>query len=218
MNNFKVLIFDCDGTILDTYELIYQTTIKVFAEMFPNYQYTSAEIDAFFGPVLDDSFAKYTGDPEKLEKCIERYRFWNNYLHPQYVKAFPHIKELLTSLKEAGYHLVIVSNKVTSAIQYGLKLSGIEGFFEYIVGSEMLKAAKPDPDGIYQIMEHFSINETWMIGDTKYDVMAGQNARTRYPLVKTIGVTWCKTSREEFVQIAADAIVDDPLEIIKVVK
>ena len=131
---------------------------------------------------------------------------------PYYIKAYDGIKELLESLKKKDYTLAIVSNKVTPAVLKGLKLCQINDYFDLIIGAEQLKEAKPNPDGIYQVLKKYPSDEVFMIGDTIIDIETGKNAN-----VKTIGVTWCKTSKEEFIKNGANFVVDKPQEILKIV-
>mgnify|MGYP002081279942 FL=1 len=128
------------------------------------------------------------------------------------IKAYDGIKELLESLKKKDYTLAIVSNKVTPAVLKGLKLCQINDYFDLIIGAEQLKEAKPNPDGIYQVLKKYPSDEVFMIGDTIIDIETGKNAN-----VKTIGVTWCKTSKEEFIKNGANFVVDKPQEILKIV-
>lgn len=213
----KLVIFDCDGTLLDTYDLVYATSKKVFEEKFPDYPVTHEEIDAFFGPLIDESLRKYAKSEEQLEECLDFYRKTNIELHPQYVKAFVHIKDMLEDLKSKGYKTAIVSNKISKHVKLGLEISGIDHLIDEICGAELLKQAKPDPDGIYQMMEKYNVTKAVFVGDTKFDIQCANNSKNKYPDVVSVGVTWCKTTREEFELLGADYIIDDALELIAIV-
>ena len=69
-NKEYAIIFDCDGTVLDTYQLIIETVYQTFAKMLPNYPLTYEEADAFFGPLLDDTFGKYAKDKKQLTEFL----------------------------------------------------------------------------------------------------------------------------------------------------
>ena len=211
-----VVIFDCDGTLLDTYGLIIYITRKVLEEQFPDRTFTDEEVDAFFGPLLDESFAKYSDDPEKVKACVELYREYNVVYHPEYVKAYNGIKELLENLRMLGFKTVIVSNKITKAIKMGLKIAGIDKYVDDIIGVEKLSVPKPDPDGIIQVVNKYALDKVLFVGDTKFDIECGKNAKATIPNLKTVGVTWCKTSREEFESLGADYVIDDPNELLEV--
>ena len=86
-NKEYAIIFDCDGTVLDTYQLIIETVYQTFAKMLPNYPLTYEEADAFFGPLLADTFSKYAKDKKQLNELIECYRVISNNLMEKYIKA-----------------------------------------------------------------------------------------------------------------------------------
>lgn len=218
INTNKVVFFDCDGTLLDTFTLIEKTTMRVFDELLPDYQYTIEEIHAFFGPLLNESFAKYAKDEEQLEQLVERYRVLNKELHEEYIKSFDGIYEMLQELKQQGITTVIVSNKVTSAIIQGLQICGIHEFIDEVVGVEKLSKPKPDPDGIYELMEKYNIDRGLFVGDTEFDITTVNNVKTKYPNLLSVGVTWCKTSREKFNELNADYVIDKPSELVEVIK
>ena len=211
-----VVIFDCDGTLLDTYGLIMYITRKVLEEQFPDRTFTEEEVDAFFGPLLDESFAKYSDNPEKVKTCIEEYRRYNVLYHPEYVKAYDGIKELLENLKMLGFKNVIVSNKITKAVKMGIKIAGIDKYIDEIYGAEKLAKPKPDPDGIMQVINNYSLDKVLFVGDTNFDIECGKNVKELHPQLKTVGVTWCKTTRAEFEELGADYIIDDPNELLEV--
>lgn len=208
----KVIIFDCDGTLLDTFLLIEKTVYKTFEKMLPNYPLTKEEAHSFFGPALDESFKRFVKTEEEVKKLVKCYRDYNEALMADYVVAYDGILELLDKLKENGYKLAIVSNKVTPAVIKGLEICDIDKYFDLIIGLEKLDKAKPDPDGIYQVLDYFNVKDAIMIGDTIIDINTGQNAN-----IDTIGVTWCKTTKEVFLASGATYVVDEPLEILKIV-
>ena len=214
----RLILFDCDGTLIDTFELIQESTKKVFDTLLPNYKYTQEEIDAFFGPLLDESFRKYTDDEELIKKCIDLYRQVNNEMHEKYVHAYDGIKEILTHLQEEGYYIVIVSNKVTEAVEYGLKISGIDEYIDYVMGAEQLPSPKPNPEGIYIMMEKYGVKKALLVGDTKFDIECANNVKTKYKKFKSVGVTWCQTSEAEFKELNADYIINHPSELKEILK
>jgi len=209
----NTIIFDCDGTLLNTYDLIAHTVVKTFEECFPNIKLSDEEVDAFFGPLLEDSFAKYTSDEELFNKAIDTYHKYNLQLHSEYVYAYPNVKEVLKTLKEKNYNLVIVSNKLTATIKYGLEIAGINQFIDKIIGSDIMKAPKPDPDGIKQALNGIENPQALMVGDTAFDILAAKNAG-----IQSVGVTWCQTKRADFEKIGADHIIDDMMELLNILE
>ena len=155
----KAVIFDCDGTLLDTYGLIMKCTRKTFEIVFPDYPASDELIESFFGPLLDDSFRKITSDEAKVQEAISVYRKLVIDLHPEMVRSYPGINELVKALKKTGTYLAIVSNKVSEVIHLGLSINGIDEYFDLVLGAEKLAKPKPNPDGIEQVCRIFGVNK-----------------------------------------------------------
>ncbi len=207
----KVLIFDLDGTILDTFLLIEKTVFKTFEEKLSNYPLTKEEAHSFFGPLLDYSFKKYGKNQEEVDDLVSTYRRINYELMEEYTRLYDRIDEVIITLKQRGYIIGILSNKKTDAVVKGLDIFHIRDLFDFIIGADQLIEPKPDPRGIYDIIEKYSPIDIYMIGDTIIDIKTGQNAG-----VKTIGVTWCKTSKSEFIKNNTTYIVEKPIELLEV--
>lgn len=208
----KVIIFDCDGTILDTYELIENVVIKTFEEILPEYEMTKDEAHTFFGPFVDETFTKYFDSKEEVEHAVKVYAKYCDELTPQYVKAYPGIKEMLIKLKEQNYKIAMVSNKISDAINMGLEICEISEYFDLIIGAEKLEYVKPHPDGIYQVMEHYDVDYSVLVGDTFIDMETADNADINF-----IGVTWCVVKEEDFKSVGATYIANKPSDVINIV-
>lgn len=208
-NKNKVLVFDCDGTILDTYELIEHIVLETFKEVNPTYPITLDEAHSFFGPYINDTFKKYAKDEEELNLYIDTYAKYAESLTAKYIKAYPGIKEALAELKGLGYTICVASNKISKEVHRGLKLCGLDKYVDLVIGAELMKEAKPNPDCINQIKIKYHVKKVLMIGDTEADILTGKNASSY-----TCGVTWCVSKEEDFVKWKADEIVSDPKELI----
>lgn len=206
----KVLVFDCDGTVLDTYELIEHIVLETFKEVNPTYPITLDEAHSFFGPYINDTFKKYAKDEEELNLYIDTYGKYAEKLTAKYIKAYPGIKEALASLKGQGYIICIASNKISKEVYRGLKICGLEKYIDDVIGAELMKEAKPSADCINQLKKKYRVKKVMMIGDTETDILTGKNASSF-----TCGVTWCVSTKEDFIKWNADEIVSDPKELIK---
>ena len=211
--NTKVVIFDCDGTLVDTFKLIEQVVIKTFEEILPDYHMSEEEAHTFFGPYLPDSFKKYLNTTEEIDNAVEVYRKYCDELLPKYIKTYDGIDDMLKVLKEKGYKVAVVSNKISRVIYDGFDICNVREYFDLVVGAEMLQAAKPDPDGIYQVMKHYNIKNTVLVGDTFIDMETAKNANIHF-----IGVTWCQVSKEEFINSGVEFAVNKPSEILDIVE
>ena len=178
------LLFDFDGTLLDTNELIFQTFEHVLGKHYPG-KYERDEILPFLGPTLSETFGLI--DPEKVEELIQEYREWNIANHDRLSVEFDGVSETMRKLKDAGYKMGIVSTKRNDMIAKGLKLLDVEGVFDVVIGMDDVEKTKPDPEPILLALKRLGADreEALMIGDNYHDIVGGQNAG-----VHTAAVAW----------------------------
>ena len=147
-NKLDTILFDLDGTLLDTKNLIFRSFIHTFEKFRPDYQLTDEELNSFFGPTLHQTFSRYSNDEKEIQAMIEYYREFNIENHDTMVSAFPGVKEVLATLHKRGYLLGVVSSKRDDLVKRGLEVAGIDKMFDVIVGENKVKNHKPAPDGI----------------------------------------------------------------------
>lgn len=195
-NEIDTVIFDLDGTLLDTKSLIDHTFTYVFEKYFPDHELTQAELDSFFGPPLYDSFKRYTDDEALINEMIDVYREWNKEHHNDYVRPFEGAKYLLKTLHKKGYIVAVVSSKVRDMVSYGLEYNGLLEYVDYIIGEGEV-IAKPNPEGILRVMNHYKFSKNALyVGDNASDIYAGHNANNFYKernidkSCKTVGVLY----------------------------
>lgn len=203
-----IVIFDLDGTLLDTYELIRESFVHVFEMHMPNYAYTEEEIQSFFGPVLEDSFATLTNDHTEILKMVDTYRHFNIKNHDVFLKTFQGAKEVIEKLKQEGYQLAVYSNKRRDAIFRGLDLVGLTSYFEFVVSSDDVENVKPHPEGVNKVLQYFKSDNAIMVGDTTYDIKAAKAAN-----ILAMGVTWSFYSAKALLENGADMVADSFEEV-----
>ena len=214
MKTNKIVVFDCDGTLLNTFPLIMESFRRTFKEFIPEHKLTEDELVSFFGPSLRLTFSKYVSE-DKVDYVMEEYRKISRRLMPTWTRAFPGIVDLLDYLYENNYRISILSNKAYDMIMYGLELTRIDRYFDIVIGYDQMDNPKPSPDGINVIKRYYhQDNNIYLIGDTAIDILTGKNATN----VKTVGVTWCNTKYEEFKKLGADYIINHPLELINILE
>ncbi|NLW15879.1 MAG: prolipoprotein diacylglyceryl transferase [Erysipelothrix sp.] len=208
------LVFDFDGTIMDTQELIHQTFIEVFKVHKPDYILSQDDLYSFLGPTLMDSFRRFF-EEDKVDELVTHYRELNLEIHDKYVKPMDHVIDVLTRLKAEGYTMSIVSSKVRKPIEYALEMTGMSHLFDSVYGMDDYDKVKPDPEGILKAMkDNFYDRSSFIyLGDTVTDIEAGRSAGAY-----TIGYVFDEKRRQDLVDSNPNAIIDDWRELEEILR
>ena len=183
------VLFDLDGTVIDSNQLILDNFKYVFEVALPHVKLKEEDYLMFIGPTLKQSISKYTTSEEELNRIIEMYRKRNVELHDLYVKPYDGAKILFQRLKEKGIKIGIVSSKMHYLIKRGLAISELREYVDYIVGSDDVENHKPHPEPILKAIEFFQTQNAIYVGDHPNDILAAKNAK-----IPSIGVmySWVK--------------------------
>lgn len=205
------LLFDLDGTLIDTNELIISSFMHTLEKYYPG-KYKREDALAFIGPTLYETFSSM--DKERTQEMIEEYRKYNHEQHDLLVKEFDGVFETIRSLHEMGYKLGIVTTKVRSTVNMGLKLTHLDQFFEVVVTLDDVKNAKPDPEPIMLALQQLNSNpeNAIMVGDNSHDILGGKNAGT-----KTAGVAWAIKGKEYLAQFQPDFMLEHPGDLFDII-
>ncbi len=185
MHKYKVLLFDLDGTVADTDQMIVET-MNILYDLYRGGRRTPVEeIYYFSGPPIYDTLNKEFPGCD-MEFMHSEFRRVSVELYPKTVKPYPHSKETLLSLKEKGYKLGVVTNKIHSSTLLCLKLIDLEGIFDSLVCYDDVKNPKPDKESILKSMDILGasdLSEVLYIGDNKLDLVTANNANVDCALV-----------------------------------
>ncbi|TCT18769.1 pyrophosphatase PpaX [Melghiribacillus thermohalophilus] len=209
--NVQTILFDLDGTLIDTNELIIASFLHTLEQYFPG-KYTREDVLDFIGPPLPDSFRKV--HPEKVDELVEAYREHNLAHHDRYVTVYDGVKETVETLKHNGFQLGIVTTKMRPSVDKGLRLTRLDSYFDIIVSLDDVHHPKPHPEPVMRAMKALDAkaSETIMIGDNYHDIQAGKNAGT-----KTAGVAWTIKGREKLEQFKPDFMLEHMTDLLKIV-
>lgn len=177
-------MFDLDGTLLDTNELIFQSFRHTFKTHIPAEEIPEETMISFLGPSLHDSLSRYF-EGAQLEEAITCYRRHNWDHHKDFVTVYPTVEETLKYLKKEKYPLAVVTTKPRDVARLGLDMFGLSQYFDLLLAYEDVECTKPDPEGIHKSMNQLGRKSGVMTGDSIADIQAGKNAG-----VYTAGVEW----------------------------
>lgn len=205
------ILFDLDGTLIDSNQLIIDSFKAVFDKQYPNLKVSEAEYVSFIGPTLWESFGKYEKDPVKVDALVQLYKVHNKNNHDGAIKPFPHAVDLLRTLKQRGYKVGVASSKMHEVVNQGLRISGLIDFVDVVVGMDDVTLHKPNPESLFKALELLGGNKAIYIGDHPNDIKAGKNAN-----MTTIGVsyTW---HLDKLKEANPDYLINDLMEVLNYV-
>lgn len=183
MNKIKAVLFDIDGTLLDTFEFVF-SAVRYTLE---KHRLSASEelIIASAGKPLVEYY-KAILPYENFEELAQTHRDYQEDKH-DLAKPFPGVKEVLQTLKKRGLKIAGVSNRSKESLVKSLKLAGLYQYFDAIVSAEEVENPKPHPEHLLKALALLGVEKksALMVGDTEKDILAGRGAQ-----VKTAGVTY----------------------------
>lgn len=207
----KFVIFDLDGTLLNTLEDLKDSTNFALSE-FGYPERTLDEVRSFVGNGVRKLIERAVPpDCDNVEECLECFK--NHYSENMYNKTAPYdgIVEVLKELRARGLKIGVVSNKFDFAVKELCK-KYFDGLIDAAIGQSDEIAKKPAPDGVLKVMEILGAEKdfTIYVGDSDVDVQTAKNAN-----LPCVGVTWGFRDRENL--SGADFIIDKPCDIINII-
>ncbi|MBF4694092.1 HAD family hydrolase [Fusibacter ferrireducens] len=209
---YKLIIFDFDGTIMDTNDII-KESLNEASKKFRNSEISSDEYELILGKPLEQQMKDLS--ETKYEAMTEFYRQYYRANQESRTQIFEGVHDLLETLKNNDVKCGILTNKGRNGLEKGLKQYHIESYFEYYLSAQDVIRAKPNPEGIHKICAYYSVREedTLMVGDSAHDIEAGKNAG-----VSTCLVSWTILNLSKLKKLNPDYIVDHPSEIGDIIK
>jgi pyrophosphatase PpaX len=207
----NTLLFDLDGTLVDTNSIIVKSLEVVFQTYLPEVQTSLDLFKECIGPPLEVSFSRYTSK-ERVQEMIQAYRTYYKANEHLYYSIYPNVIDVLTTLKAQGYYLGVVTSKFRDSAMPSMVHYGIDSLMDVIVGLDDVTKAKPDREPVDLALSQLpSHTGAIMIGDNATDVQSGQNAG-----VYAAGVAWAFKGRDQLIAVNPDYMLEDMTDLYEI--
>jgi pyrophosphatase PpaX len=215
VSGFDPVLFDLDGTVVDTVELIVRSfrhaVRTVLGEDLPD-EYITAGV----GQPLMTQMERLSR--EKARELYDVYREYNHRRHDELIRGYDGIAEALAALRSAGRRLGIVTSKSRDTTQMAFDAVGLRDSFDVVVTASDTDAHKPAPEPILLCLERLEALRAAdddgpppapiYIGDSPVDILAGRAAG-----LATAAVAWGVFGREALLDVRPDYWLERPAEI-----
>ena len=213
-SSFAVL-FDLDGTLIDSVELILTSARYAFADR-DGPRPTDAEWVVGLGTPLITQFREWARDEDEVTRLVARYREYQMAHHDRLTRPYAGMREALDELRAKGFQLGIVTSKLNALARRGLVCTGIDGHVGCIVGCDDTTKHKPDPEPVFVALAKLGIpaERAAFVGDSPFDIAAGNAAG-----VYSVGALWGPFPRSDLEQAngGARAFAERPQDVPSVV-
>jgi len=204
MKNIELILFDLDGTLIDSLDDLANATNHMLLSL-GRAAVTREQVRGYVGQGARRLVERAMPDAatEEIERGLSLFLVYNEEHIVDRTRLYPGVVETLTTLRNAGMTLVIVSNKNVALCCKVLKTLGADGFFASVIGADSLPERKPSPEPLLKVLRDFGIppERAVMVGDSVNDIAAGKAAG-----MVTIG---CTFGYGEMAEIAdADYLID----------
>ncbi|KHD44605.1 HAD hydrolase-like protein [Streptococcus hongkongensis] len=202
------VLFDLDGTLVDSSKGI----VNAFTHTFETLNVSPPDIttlSTYIGPPLETTFLDYFNESSKVEEAIKHFRAYYKKSGVYQVHLYNEIKELLISLLDLNYDLYVTTSKHQPMAEIMLEELKISSYFKKIYGSEKERFLKVDVIKACLIENQIKPNEAIIVGDTKFDMIGGQEAG-----INTLGVTWGFGTQDDLLANGANLIANTPSDVL----
>ena len=192
MQKIDTVIFDFDGTVMDTNNVILNSWQHTFRTL-ENREEKPETIIKTFGEPLELTMKNFFPDVP-VEESIAIYRSYHYDNFGKLISVFPGMKELIRELKDKNYKLGLVTSRLRKTTMQGLEAYDLLPYFEVIVTADDTTKHKPDPEPLNIALEKLGAapENSVMVGDTMFDILCARNAG-----VKSVLVSWSMAVTEE---------------------
>jgi pyrophosphatase PpaX len=206
MPEIRTVLFDLDGTLIDSIELILASYHHTLAEHgYP--PVSDREWMRGVGTPLRAQLGPWATSPDQLEALVATYRTYNLANHDRMIRVFPGVPPLVRAIQASGRRMGVVTSKNREGTRRGLQLAGLEDAFEVLVCADDVTNAKPHPEPVERAVTLLAAHPatTVYVGDSIHDLHAGRGAG-----VLTGAVLWGPFARQELEPAEPDFWFETP--------
>lgn len=216
----RTVLFDLDGTLVDTTDLILQSFAFTFAAHLPGRLPSREDLVATFGRSLPAALAEMAvqngaPDPERFAAAmLATYRAFQHEHHDRLIRPFDDIVSTLETLRQRGHALGVVTSKMEQFARRGLALFHLEQYFPVAVFHDDVVKHKPDPEPLLLAADRVGVapEQVIYVGDSTHDIVAGRAAG-----MTTVAVLWGPFSRSLLEKARPDHLVARPDELLDLI-
>lgn len=210
MPALQTVLFDLDGTLIDSIQLIidsYHHTLAVHG--IP--ARTDQEWLDGIGTPLRVQFAEWAHDEERMEAMIDTYREYNIFHHDSRVRVYPGVVDMVQAVRAAGCRTGLVTSKNRVGAFRGLRVAGLEEAMDVVIGADDVVHPKPHREPVDRAVAHLGADPatTVYVGDSVHDMHSGRSAG-----VRTAAVLWGPFGRSDLEPAGPDYWLEHPRELV----
>jgi pyrophosphatase PpaX len=207
------VLFDLDGTLIDSIGLILGSARYAFDKCeLP--APTDAEWLQGVGRPLPVMFGHHAPSEEHVPRLIAAYREHQTANHDRLVRVYEGVPDMLARLAAKGHPLAIVTSKTGELALKGLRHTGIDRYFDVVIGMDSCKRHKPDPEPVLIALDRLGAGPegAWFVGDSVHDMESGNAAG-----VATVGALWGPFTREDLAESRPKHWAVEPADVVTIV-
>jgi len=204
-------LFDLDGTIIDSIDLILRSYRHTMTLHRSNEPLPPDEVwIKGLGTPLWTQFGEITADREEIEAMVQTYRTYNLTHHDALVKPYDGVVDEIRRLQTSGKRLGVVTSKLRDGAMRGIRISGLDQVFDIVVGCDDVKHFKPHPEPVLKAVQELGVKheDTVFVGDSRHDMECGRAAG-----VKTAAVLWGPFDRPHLEDLSPDYWLEKPEDL-----
>lgn len=209
---WAAVLFDLDGTLADTVELIlhcFRYTMRTHLGVVPD----DSEWLAGLGIPLQTQLRGFARSDEEFADMLDTYVTHQREVHDEMVSPFPDAAKIMSALRAEGVSVGVVTSKRNELARRTLARCGLEGAYGALVGVDDVTRPKPDPEPVQLALGRLGLRgcacDTLFVGDSPFDIQAGRAAGTY-----TAAALWGPFGRELLEREEPDFFLEGLMDVL----